>query len=225
MATSRRKIADYTQEKEWYNSESGVDRLSSWYTDGKETAFADFVASKSPFPSKGQIVEIGGGAGLQGRHWKRIFGDRYLHTDYAEPMVERARELGLPSQQLDGLNMPFQDGELAGALLIGTSTIIWDQEMREAQFREVYRVLSPGGVAVFVSSRLAGWHYGRRFRRTDLAVLRQLGFKVALFRDWGLIPGKYWPQGGAASALGLLERGLSRVSLGVRRVVIVQKPV
>ena len=216
------QIDSYSAEKEWYDSEDGVDRLSTWYSDGKERAFTQFIADNAPFPPEGRIVEIGGGAGLQGLHWARLFGERYEHSDYAEPMVERARELGLKSRAIDGLDMPYEDGALGGLLMIGTSTIIWDQDMRVRQFKEAYRVLAPGGVAVLVASRVAGLRYGRGLNRSDLRILEEMGFKPILFRDWGAIPGRFW-RDRVSPAFAMAENVLSKVGLGIRRTMIVRK--
>lgn len=219
---SSRSIKTYSDENEWYNSDDGLERLSTWYVAEKEIAFIDYVLKHMPLLDEGIVLEIGGGAGLQGLHWRERLGDRYLHTDYAAPMVAKAQELSLKSQQMDGLNTPFESDTVAGAILIATSTIIWDADMRMRQFEEVRRILKSGGVAVFVASRLAGLQYGFTLQRQDVDALMQMGFELLVFQDWGIIPGSRWSKR-SAKLFASLENILARVGLGIRRTIIVRK--
>lgn len=205
-----------------YLTAESVDLLSSWYSLHKERRFFDFLLRGLEVPSTGIVVEIGGGAGLQGTILRDWYGDRYLHSDYSAPLVERAKRFGLNSQVIDGLHMPFADGSLAGLITVAVSTIANDESTRLRQFKEFERVLSPNAPAVLITGRLAALRRMHCLNRNDVASLDSLGLKLERYLSWGLIPGKFWRSWNSGVFAGF-ERVGAGVSIGIRRAIIVRK--
>ena len=208
---------------QYYDTPDAVAALSSWYVQDKEKTFVDFILAKTPIAPEGRFVEIGGGAGLQGLLLRQRLGSRYLHSDYSPSLVEKARELGLESEIVDGLATPFADASVAGLLLVGPSTIVGPPELRERQFRECHRVLRPGAGVAFVTSRLAHTRDRHCLDAADETLLRSLGFEIAGVHHWGAVPGKLW----RTLPVPALWRGLESIGtglgLGVRKIVVARR--
>jgi SAM-dependent methyltransferase len=204
----------------YYESDEANRHLSGWYKDEKEEAFLDFIFDHLAVPSSGLVVEIGGGAGIHGRILARRFGSRYLFTDLSGNLVRAARRSGLPAEQMDGLAMKLGDGSAACAVLVATSTLIYGRGPRLRQFSECARILKPGGVAIFVTSR-----WDRRYHVwdwEDARFLATLGFSTKR-RSWGVIPGRLW-NGQNKRILRVIEKIAAMSSFSVRLVLIASRP-
>jgi hypothetical protein len=213
---------DHGTETGYYSSATAVTLLNAWYRCEKEEAFIDFALRGLAVPALGPVVEIGGGAGLQGVQIQRHFGDRYIHTDLSQPLVESARQKGLQSWVADGLAMPLRSGSVAAVLLVGTSTVIGGEKLRIAQFREVSRILMTGGVCVIVTSMLSWFKAIHRLDRGDLQFMADCGLDTTTRRRWGIVPGRFWGRP-AKPILEGVERVCSAAGLGIRQIVVASK--
>jgi SAM-dependent methyltransferase len=210
----------------YYSTAAAVEVLNDWYRAEKEEAFVDDVVRDlnipPGLPPGLPIVEIGGGAGVQGLQMRRHFGDRYIHTDLSPQMVESARRKGLASQVADGLATPFASRSVAAVFLVGTSTLLRDEPRRIGQFRECARILAPGGVGIFVTSALGWMGKMHCLDRRDFGLLANEGLEVTSRRRWGIVPGRLWSSS-AKRLLAGVERVCSAGGLGVRQIVVARK--
>jgi SAM-dependent methyltransferase len=221
--TSTEFLPDLKEQAEtYYASRAAVALLNEWYKSQKEEAFIDFILSGIDIPPDLPVVEIGGGAGVHGIQMKRHFQKRYIHTDLSLSLVESARRKGLRSGVANGLATPFRSGSVAAVLMVGTSTIIRDEDMRVAQFRECGRILAPGGVCIMVTSVLSRFMDMHRINRRDFGLLAECGLAVTSRRRWGIVPGRLWG-GSVKRLLAGAERVWSSAGLGVRQIVVARK--
>jgi len=207
---------------ESYETAAAVEALTNWYAVPKERAFVQHLFDGLEVPSSGMLVEIGGGAGIQGLLVRDLFQDRYLHSDYSAALVMQAKKRGLNSMVVDGLSMPFADASVAALLLTGPTTIIHEQAMRDRQFEECARVLASRGVLIMITSRLAFLKRYHCLDREDLAKLASLGFDPVRFASWGMLPGKWWRPWNQ-KLFSSIESLAGRLGLGVRRILVARK--
>lgn len=208
---------------QYYDTPDAVDALSKWYVQDKEKAFVDFVLTNTPIAPAGRFVEIGGGAGLQGLLLRERLGSRYLHSDYSPSLVEKARQLGLESEIVDGLASPFDNETIAGLLLVGPSTIVGPPDLRERQFRECHRILKPGAGVAFVTSRLAHTRDRHCLDAKDEELLRSIGFEIVGTHHWGVVPGRLWRIVPMPALWRAVEKLGTPLGLGVRKIVIARR--
>lgn len=96
------------------------------------------------------VLDVGSGIGGPARFLAAAFGCQVIGIDLSEPFVDAARYLtgrtgqgGLVSfQAASALALPFQDGRFDAVLLQHVAMNIAD---REQLYREIRRVLKPGG--------------------------------------------------------------------------------
>jgi SAM-dependent methyltransferase len=181
--------------------------------------FLRYIFESVPIPSQGLVVEIGGGAGLHGRILGGLFGSRYLFTDISGNLVQAARGVGLRATQMDGLAMALGDRSAACTVLVAPSTLLYEQDTRERQFRECARILKPGGVGIFVTARRDPRYHC--FDRRDAELLSKLGFLVTSL-NWGVIPGRLWTAWNR-HFFGVIERIAANTDLPARIILIARR--
>ena len=173
------------------------DAYDQWFDNNREIYEAELEAIRRLLPGPGaQGLEVGVGSGK----FAAPLGIR-VGVEPSENMALRARKLGIKVYPGVAENLPFPDGRFDFALMVTTICFVDDVEK---SFREVYRVLKPGGCLIvgFVdkSSALGRLYEERReqskfykeatFFSTQqvLAYLGIAGFRTAEINQT-LIPG------------------------------------
>jgi len=132
---------------------TSYDRVARHYADAIATELAnkpfdrDFLDRFAQRVGKDRVVELGCGPGhVSGYLATR--GANVSGLDLSPLMVEEAKRLfpGLKFEVGDMLALPFGDGELAGVVSF-YSIVHFDEGQTEQAFREMARVLAPGGSA------------------------------------------------------------------------------
>lgn len=111
----------------------------------------DLIATVAP-PTSGRILDVGCGSGYDLAGWIRD-GWRPEHlagVDVMADRVERAREAcpGADIRLGDGIRLPFDDATFDAVTATTVFSSILDVELRRTLFREMHRVVRPGGLAV-----------------------------------------------------------------------------
>jgi ubiquinone/menaquinone biosynthesis C-methylase UbiE len=111
------------------------------------------LAQRMPQEPGGDVLEIACGTGLMTRALRERLDSRrrLVASDLSEPMLDYARgklnELaGIEWRQADALKLPFGDGEFA---VVACSLGVMFVPDRKGLFREMHRVLRPGGLLLF----------------------------------------------------------------------------
>lgn len=112
-----------------------------------------------------RVLDVGCGRGEILLHARRL-GAHAVGTDYAEAALALAgRVSGCPVARCDAKALPFADRSFDRVFLIGVMDHLHDWEL-EACFREIRRVLKPGGrVIIHTCANLLyykSWSYGIR---------------------------------------------------------------
>jgi SAM-dependent methyltransferase len=117
----------------------------------------------------------------------RVF-DFYDEREMSEPSIRRARRVGneIAAEPVDYRRLPVTDESCDAAMLLLSAHELRGHESRLALFREVRRVLSPGGKVVlaehlrdmpnFIAFGPGFLHF--HSRRAWLAVARETGFEL-----------------------------------------------
>src|SRR3954452_2934019 len=131
------------------------DDLSSWSY--RAPAFvAETLLSRRP--DAGSVLDVGCGTGLVGRELRaRGFTGRILGLDISEASLEMARDCGAyESVERADLQqrLPVEDHSVDAVVCVGVMTYLPEVE---AVWRELARVVGPGGVVV-VTQRDDLWH-------------------------------------------------------------------
>jgi SAM-dependent methyltransferase len=117
--------------------DDNVDRYEQWFVDHPLAYVSELRAVRELLPTNGSGLEIGLGTGR--------FAAPLDITKGIEPsrsMAELARKKGIEVVPGVAEHLPFRDGEFAFALMVTTVCFLDDRDMA---FREVHRVLKPGG--------------------------------------------------------------------------------
>ena len=117
--------------------DKNVDRYEQWFVDNPLAYVSELRAVRELLPAKGNGIEVGIGTGR--------FAAPLGITKGIEPsrsMAEIARKKGIDVIFGVAEHLPFMDGEFDFVLMVTTVCFLDDMEMA---FREVHRVLKPGG--------------------------------------------------------------------------------
>ncbi len=98
-------------------------------------------------PADARVADIGCGVGATVDHLRRHHRLRAVGLDRSAGMLGRARQRnpGLPLLKGDAACLPFEDGCLSAVLCECILTLVADID---AAWREIHRVLKPGGILV-----------------------------------------------------------------------------
>ncbi len=103
-------------------------------------------------PGHGRLLDVGCGAGLDLAHWIAAgwSPDQLAGTDLVAERIERARGAcpGVDLRVTDGGSLPFPDSAFDVATVVTVFSSILDPAMRTLLFREMERVVRPGGLVV-----------------------------------------------------------------------------
>jgi ubiquinone/menaquinone biosynthesis C-methylase UbiE len=204
----------------YYESEKAIDTLDRWYKGYKENFFFNHIFSRTSL--KGVVLEVGGGTGFQGKVISNFVDGLYLHSDYSFLLCRSARKKGLLSVQMDGLKLAVPDQSIDEIITIAVSTIIRSELLRRSQFDEFYRAIKPKGYLCLVTSVLYPIQGMHCIDRRDIEYLERLGFEKIKVKHWGVMPGRFWTSY-TSFIFGWIEKFLSGISIGIRKVVILQK--
>ena len=173
--------------------------LDQFHTLGLK-ATAD-LAELAAIEAADTVLDIGSGLGGPARFVAARFGCRVTGVDLSAPFTEAARYLTGRTRQTaqvgfetaGALDLPFRDGEFDVVLLQHVAMNIAD---RAGLYREVRRVLSPGGRFAAFDAVLAGAEpiypvpWARRPETSFLltaqatrAAVENAGFKATVWRD------------------------------------------
>ena len=203
-----------------YESEEIAFKLDAWYKVHKEESFLRHIFGRTPL--KGVILEVGGGTGFQGKVISNFVNGLYLHSDYSFLLCRSAERKGLLSVQMDGLKLAVPDESIDEIITIAVSTIIRSEVLRRSQFDEFYRAIKPKGYLYLVTSVLYPIQGMHCIDRRDMDYLERLGFEKTKVIHWGVVPGRFWTSY-SSFIFALIERFLSKMSIGIRKAVILQK--
>jgi SAM-dependent methyltransferase len=120
------------------------------------------VSLFADIPMDATVLDLGCGAGLDSLVASRRVGDagKVLSVDFSEAMLERARQ---SAEQIGAQNVSFEQGDAehlhvaSASVDVGLVNGIFNlNPAREAIFRELARVIRPGGVVYAAELILAG---------------------------------------------------------------------
>jgi ubiquinone/menaquinone biosynthesis C-methylase UbiE len=109
----------------------------------------------SDLPSKRVwVMDIGCGNGRHVLRYKREINGRLIGADFSISGLRsiRAAEPDADLSVADATSLPFGCGVLDAVLMVGLVYEIEDRDKHRAVFKEIHRVLKPGGVCGFVSN-------------------------------------------------------------------------
>jgi ubiquinone/menaquinone biosynthesis C-methylase UbiE len=122
--------------------------------------YFDDLAARLGIGAGDSVLDVGSGTGGPAIHIASTTGCRMTGVEITEVGVEvsqrLAREAGLEDRvsfvQADGMSMPFEDGSFDIAISMNVMNVFED---KVALFREVRRLLRPGGRWAFLSGTFA----------------------------------------------------------------------
>jgi SAM-dependent methyltransferase len=117
--------------------DNNVDRYEQWFVDNPLAYVSELRAVRELLPSNGSGIEIGLGTGRFAAPLGIAKG-----IEPSRSMAELARKKGIEVVPGVAEHLPFMDSEFAFVLMVTTVCFLDDMEMA---FREVHRVLKPGG--------------------------------------------------------------------------------
>lgn len=135
-------------EKDFWNK-----KIADWYakTDWAKRPSIFVESVKEYYPGTGKVLELGCGAGQDGL-WLASQGYDVTQTDLIEGMFpdirRRAEELGAKTElkQLDLLDLSSIEDSSFDVVHAHLSLHYFDKDTTEQIFKEIYRILRPGGV-------------------------------------------------------------------------------
>lgn len=124
------------------------------------------------------ILEVGPGPGLTTdvlrRRYEKMTGLE-IDSKLAESLRKRMERSNVTVLHGDGAEMPFEDGSFTGAVSFTMLHHMASASLQDRLFREVFRVLAPGGVFAGTDSlwsrRMVWFHLGDTMRLIDPAGL------------------------------------------------------
>jgi len=147
-------------------------------------------------PAGAQVADLGCGIGATVDHLRRHHRLRAVGIDRSAGMLGRARQRvpGLPMVRGDAACLPFQDGRLSAVLCECFLTLVAD---RDAAWREIRRVLAPGGFLILTDIYVRAPHQaaglttlpgtaclkGACSREEIAARMQRFGFALLVWED------------------------------------------
>lgn len=130
----------------------------------RQTAWPEFAMLKPYIKEGSRILDIGCGNGRLYKFLTQILNIKYsilgyTGIDQSEKLIELARKNN-PLAKFDiadVFDLPFKDGEFDVAAGIAFLHHIPSRELREKVLKEIYRVLSPGGILFLTNWNLWQW--------------------------------------------------------------------
>jgi len=124
------------------------------------------------------VLEVGPGPGLTTDLLRRRYGKLTcleIDSKLAESLRRRLGGSHVTVRLGDGAEMPFEDGSFTGAVSFTMLHHMASASLQDRLFREVFRVLAPGGVYAGTDSlwsrRMVWFHMGDTMRLVDPAGL------------------------------------------------------
>jgi len=136
--------------------EDQVERYDRWFEKNRAAYLSELAAVKSSLPRFHRGLEVGVGTGRFSAPLGVTFG-----LDPSVAMIEAARRRGVGCVRGVAERLPFRDGAFDLVLMVTVDFLVSD---RAAAFREMARVLAPGGAVVvgFIDRESP---VGRRYQR------------------------------------------------------------
>lgn len=145
--------------------------------------YFDDLSARVGMDEGSEVLDVGSGTGGPAIHMATTTGCRMTGVEITEVGVEVARGLlsgtGLEDRvafvQADGMSMPFEDGSFDIAISMNVMNVFED---KVALFREVRRLLRPGGTWAFLSGTF-------EFDEGDAEVRRRMqrGYAIPQYTD------------------------------------------
>lgn len=127
----------------------------------RQIAWPEFELLLHYIKEGSRVLDIGCGNGRLFSFLNRRLPDslQYVGVDQSEELIKIAGKNNLDADfyVADVLNLPFQDGEFDIVAGIAFLHHIPSQELREKCLKEIYRVLSPGGILFLTNWNLFRW--------------------------------------------------------------------
>jgi SAM-dependent methyltransferase len=120
--------------------DENTEAYDEWFEKNRKSYLAELAAVRAFVPPEGKGVEIGVGTG-------RFAGplDIRIGVEPSPHMAELARQRGIHVFEAPAESLPFADGEYDFALMV---TVVCFLDDLEEAFREVHRILRPGGLLI-----------------------------------------------------------------------------
>jgi hypothetical protein len=223
--TGRNQPAGTYAPDAYYESAVAVATLGGWYVGAKEQAFVAELCRLVPPLIPGKVVELGGGAGVHGKVFTSIYGDRYVMTDLATAQVHAAEVNGVSARIANALlldELLNELGEPISMLLsVGLSTLIAkDGLTRCAQLVAMQAALGPGGICVVIVPRLGRLSGLHTLRRSEFNAVP--GMAMVAWTSWGLLPGTLRRVVPVRLA-DTIDAIAGRLGVGVRRIAVLRR--
>lgn len=135
-----------------------------------------------------KVLEIGIGAGLTAAALRFLTAGTmtYLGTDLSPAFCENAARFGLKAVQADVTKLPGEDGEYTRVMALDSLEHVRPED-REAGYKEIVRVMAPGGVLFInipLNESMHDNEFDHGFGLVDLLKLEQAGLKLESYNTF-----------------------------------------
>ena len=165
--------------------------FNTWMYRVRRHVFMRTVAPLAPHATDLRVLDIGSGTGFYVKRWHELGVPRITGADLTDTAVQRLRAAH-PQDTFERFDVgstevPFPDGSFDAISIVDVLYHIVDDERFEQAFRNIARLLAPGGVLVFSENFLQGptqraEHQVSRSMEKIQGVLDRTGFDVLLRR-------------------------------------------
>jgi len=180
--------------KYFINSDYGQDITEEEFRESGESDCIKHISSDPFFKIHKIFLEIGCGNGRMTQFIKE--GHNVLAIDISGEMIKQARERvsGVYFAETNGYTIPFDDNSIDYAFSYLVFQHMKTKEMVESNFKEVYRVLKPGGIfKVRIRTdkvKQNKWWSGVSYTEHSTGLLiKDIGYKLLMTKvvgDYGL---------------------------------------
>jgi len=181
--------------KYFINSDYGQDISDYQFRDSGLLDTREFIEYDDLIPKNSMILEIGCGTGRMSQFIAPLFDD-FVGIDISGEMIKQAlnRLPKLKFVETDGSIIPFLDREFDVIFSYIVFQHMRTKEMVESNFKEVFRVLKPGGIfKVRIRTdevRQDKWWSGVAYTEQSIGLLiKKMGYeilKTEAVEDYGL---------------------------------------
>jgi len=181
--------------KYFINSDYGREITEEQFSKSGREDYVDYIWSDELMSDKRPFLELGCGNGRILQH-AQIWKTTLIGTDISGEMIKEARERvpGAYLVETDGMKLPISDNSIGVVFSYLVFQHMKTREMVESNFREVFRVLKPGGIfKVRIRTdevKQDKWWSGVAYTEQSIGLLiKKMGYeilKTEAVEDYGL---------------------------------------